>query len=51
MQGKPWQEAVQIAADYTAHCIALTMNDPNAGSYGVNFEEGMPYLLERSGLI
>ena len=51
MQGKPWQEAVRIAADYTTECIALTMNDPKAGAYGVNFEEGMPYLLKRAGLI
>ena len=51
MQGKTWQEAVQVAADYTAQCIELTMNDPKAGSYGVNFEEGMPYLLKRADLI
>ncbi len=51
MQGKTWQEAVRIAADYTAQCIALTMKDPKAGAYGVNFEEGMPYLLKRCGLI
>ena len=51
MRGKTWQEAVQIAADYTAHCIALSMEDPRAGSYGVKFEEGIPYLLERTGLL
>ncbi len=51
MQGKSWQEAVQIAEDYTAHCIALTMQDPSAGSYSVNFEEGIAYLLKRVGLL
>lgn len=47
MTGKSWQEAVQIAADYTKECIRLTMEDPNGRSYGVNFEQGIPYLLER----
>lgn len=51
MRGKTWQEAVQVAADYTAECIALTMKDSKAGVYGVNFEEGMPYLLKRAELI
>ncbi|MBO5868136.1 MAG: pyridoxamine kinase [Oscillospiraceae bacterium] len=47
MMGKPWQEAVQVAADYTAECIRLTMADPEGRAYGVNFEQGIPYLLER----
>ena len=51
MGGKSWKEAVQIAQDYTAYCIALTMQDPNAGSYSVNFEEAIPYLLKRTGLV
>ena len=47
MGGKPWQEAVKVAADYTAECIRLTLKDPEARDYGVNFEQGIPYLLER----
>ena len=47
MQGKPWQEAVKVAADYTAECIRLTMEDPEGRDYGVNFEQGIPYLLDR----
>ena len=47
MRGKPWQEAVKVAADYTAECIRLTMADPDGRFYGVNFEQAIPYLLER----
>lgn len=47
MAGKPWQEAVKVAADYTAECIRLTMADPEGREYGVNFEQAIPYLLER----
>ncbi len=47
MGGKPWQEAVKVAADYTAECIRLTMADPEGRFYGVNFEQAIPYLLER----
>lgn len=46
MQGKTWQEALVIAADYTAECIRLTMEDPEGRSYGVNFEQGIPFLLK-----
>ena len=45
--GKPWQEAVKVAADYTAECIRLTMADPEGRFYGVNFEQAIPYLLNR----
>lgn len=47
MQGKKWQEAVTIAADYTKECIRLTIADPEGRNYGVNFEQAIPYLLER----
>jgi pyridoxine kinase len=47
MSGKPWQEAVKVAADYTAECIRLTIADPEGRNYGVNFEQAIPYLLER----
>ena len=42
-----WQEALPIAADYTAKSIKLTLDDENGRWYGVNFEEGIPYLLGR----
>ena len=44
-----WQEAIPIAADYTAKSIQLTIDDPNGRDYGVNFEEAIPYLLKRIG--
>lgn len=47
MGGKSWQEAVKVAADYTAECIRLTIADPEGRNYGVNFEQAIPYLLER----
>ena len=45
MHGKDWKDAVRIAADYTAHTIAVTINDPKKPWYGVNFEETIPYLV------
>ena len=45
--GLTWKEAIPIAADYTAKSIELTVNDKNGRFYGVNFEEGNPYLLNR----
>lgn len=47
--GLTWKEAIPIAADYTAKCIRLTLDDKNGRWYGVNFEEGIPYLLKRMG--
>ncbi len=47
MQGKDWKEATRVAADYTARCIRLTMEDKNGRWYGVNFEEAIPFLLEQ----
>jgi len=47
--GLTWQEAIPIAADYTAKSIQLTIDDKNGRTYGVNFEEGIPYLLKRIG--
>lgn len=46
MNGLDWKEALKIAADYTAECIRITMEDPAKPWYGVNFEEAMPYLMK-----
>ena len=46
-RGFDWKEAVKIAADYTAECIRLTIADASNPWYGVNFEEAIPYLLEK----
>lgn len=45
MRGKTWKEALRIAADYTAYCIRLTMEEDSCW-YGVNFEAAIPYLLD-----
>ena len=47
MNGMNWTEAVKVAADYTAECIRLTLEDPAKPWYGVNFEQAIPYLVER----
>jgi pyridoxine kinase len=48
MRGKTWQEAMTLAADYTAHTIDVTMKDPDRKWYGVDFEATIPYLIEIS---
>lgn len=47
VNGRSWKKAIQIAADFTAHSIKLTLDDPAKPWYGVNFEEAIPFLLER----
>ena len=47
MNGMDWTEAVKVAADYTAECIRLTLEDPAKPWYGVNFEQAIPYLVEK----
>lgn len=49
MNGFSWKEALRIAADFTAECIRITMEDPNGCWYGVNFEAAIPYLLRLIG--
>lgn len=45
--GKSTPEALRIATDYTVECISLTLADENRRTYGVNFEQALPYLVER----
>ncbi len=47
MNGMNWKEAVKVAADYTSECIRLTLEDPAKPWYGVNFEQAIPYLVDR----
>ena len=46
MRGRDWKDAMRIAADYTAHTIQVTLDDPKKPWYGVNFEETIPYLID-----
>lgn len=47
--GMEAQEALKVAVDYTLECIRKTLADPNHPTYGVNFEEAIPYLVRRIG--
>ncbi len=46
MRGKSWQEAMRIAADYTAHTIEVTLKNPKKPWYGVDFEATLPELIQ-----
>ena len=45
LRGRTLQEAVQIAADYTAHTIRVTLENPAKPWYGVDFERTLPDLI------
>ena len=47
MKGHSFESALTVAVDYTLECIRLTMADENRRYYGVNFEEALPYYIER----
>lgn len=47
MKGKDWKDAMRIAADYTAHTIEVTMENPKKSWYGVDFESTLPDLIGR----
>lgn len=46
MKGRSWQDAMRIAADYTAHTIDVTLQNPKKPWYGVDFEATIPELIE-----
>ena len=46
MRGKSWQDAMRIAADYTAHTIRVTLDNPEKPWYGVDFEKTLPELMQ-----
>ena len=39
-----------IAADFTARCVKLTLQNPDHVFYGVEFERALPALAKRLGL-
>ncbi len=47
VRGRTIEDSIAIAAGYTAECIRLTKNTPDANWYGVDFERALPYLIER----
>ena len=46
MRGLDWQDAMRIAADYTAHTIEVTLQSPGKPWYGVDFETTLPELMK-----
>lgn len=47
-RGYTWQDAAALAADFTAECIRRTLrHPPDDPRRGVNFEEAIPYLVNR----
>lgn len=49
MNGLDWKAAAEIASEYVAECIWLTMADGKKEWYGVHFEAAIPYLLAKLG--
>lgn len=47
VRGCSLPEALTLAVDYTLECIRLTLKDPNARFYGVNFEQALPILIRQ----
>ncbi len=47
MRGQSVENALAVAVDYTHECIRLTMEDEDRRTYGVNFEQAIPYYLMR----
>lgn len=47
MRGCSFDQALEIAVDYTLECIRKTVADPDHRWYGVNFEEAIPMLVSR----
>ena len=45
MKGISWGDAMRIAADYTAHTIEVTLQNPRKPWYGVDFEATIPDLI------
>lgn len=46
MNGLSWQQAMKIAADYTAQTIKVTVENPEKPWYGVDFETTIPILTD-----
>ena len=47
VKGFSFEDSLKIAVDYTVECIKATSEDPNSRWYGVNFEETIPYLINK----
>lgn len=41
------EDALVLAVDFTAECARVTLENPNARWYGVDFESAIPWLVEK----
>ena len=48
MRGMSVDNALRLACDFICESIRLTIEEPGHNSYGVNFEQAIPYLLEKA---
>ena len=49
IRDKGMEESLRIATDYVCECIRVTLQEPDHNTYGVNFEQAIPYLVKRLG--
>ena len=47
MRGMSFEKSLSLAVDFTLECMKKTMADENRRFYGVNFEEALPFYVER----
>ncbi|NCB32541.1 MAG: pyridoxamine kinase [Erysipelotrichia bacterium] len=45
--GKGMEDSLRIATDYVCECIRVTLQESQHHDYGVNFEQAIPYLVNR----
>lgn len=44
--GKSPEQSLRIACDYVRKCIHVTLQENDHNTYGVNFEQAIPYLIQ-----
>ncbi len=47
MRGRSLGDSLKVAADFIVECIRATLDNPADRKYGVNFEQMIPYLVDR----
>jgi len=47
MRGMSFEKSLSLAVDFTLECMKKTMADENSRFYGVNFEEALPFYVEK----
>lgn len=47
MRGRSIERAMEIAVNYVLECMRCTASDPEHRSYGVNYEQAIPYLVQQ----